>query len=114
MSGISTHVLDTSRGRPASGVSVVLEIRAGENEWKLLGTGATDAGGRLTQLLPPHCPLVEGTYRLTFNTGAYFRAQKIEGLYPEVRVVFTVPDPAQHYHIPLLLSPNGYTTYRGS
>lgn len=114
MSAITTHVLDTSLGRPASGVPVVLELRAGEHEWKQVAKGSTDSDGRVKQLVPTGAPLAAGTYRLVFDTGSYFRARGVEGLYPEVTVMFTVRDPAQHYHIPLLLSPNGYTTYRGS
>ena len=114
MSAITTHVLDISKGRPASGIPVVLEFRAEENEWKVLGQGVTDADGRVRTLLPPDSPLAEGTYRLTFDTAAYFRSQNVECFYPEVTVVFTVRDTAQHYHIPLLLSPYGHTTYRGS
>lgn len=114
MSAITTHVLDTARGRPATGVPVALEMRSADNDWKEVGRGATDADGRLMHLLPPGSPLVEGTYRLIFDTLTYFRAQNVEGFYPVVTVVFTVRDAAQHYHIPLLLSPYGYTTYRGS
>ena len=113
MSGITTHVLDTARGRPAAGVPVVLEVESG-NDWKALGRGATDADGRIGQLLPGGATLAAGTYRLTFDTQAYFASQGIEGFYPQVSVVFIVRDPAQHYHVPLLLSPYGYSTYRGS
>jgi 5-hydroxyisourate hydrolase len=114
MSGITTHVLDTSRGRPAAGVPVTLEVQSADGAWKSLGRGATDADGRLRDLLPAVAPLARGTYRLTFDTEAYFRAQSAESFYPRVEVVFTVRDPAQHYHVPLLLSPFGYSTYRGS
>lgn len=113
MSAITTHVLDTSRGQPAGGVPVVLEIQPPGRDWKVLGQGATDAGGRL-RLLPPGSPLEKGTYRLTFDTSTYFDSQGVQGLYPEVVVIFTVEDPSRHYHIPLLLSPYGYSTYRGS
>lgn len=112
MSQITTHVLDVSLGRAAAGVPVVLEFeKAGV--WRELSRGATDGDGRLRQLLPPGS-LEEGTYRLTFDTAAYFRARKIEGLYPHVAVVFRVRDAKEEYHIPLLLSPYGYSTYRGS
>jgi len=113
MSGITTHVLDTSRGRPAAGVPVVLEIRAGER-WRELGRAATDSDGRARQLSPAGEPLPPGTYRLSFDTGAWFEAQGIEGFYPEASIVFTVRGAGQHYHVPLLLSPFGYSTYRGS
>jgi 5-hydroxyisourate hydrolase len=113
MSGITTHVLDTARGKPASGVPITLEIRA-EDGWRRLGQAATDADGRARHLLPDGTALLPGTYRITFDTGAWFRAQEIEGFYPEAAVVFDVRDAAQHYHVPLLLSPYGYSTYRGS
>jgi 5-hydroxyisourate hydrolase len=109
MSGITTHVLDTSRGRPASGVPVVLEIRS-EAGWREIGRAETDGDGRFRQLPPP----AVGIYRLTFQIEAYFQAQGIEGFYPEAAIVFHVRDASQHYHVPLLLSPYGYSTYRGS
>jgi len=105
---ITTHVLDTSRGRPASGVPVVLEIQ--RSGWEVLGKGATDADGRLKDLLPDNFALAAGVYRLTFDASAYFP----DGFYPSIMIVFTVRDPSRHYHIPVLLSPYGYTTYRGS
>ncbi|MEE9235770.1 MAG: hydroxyisourate hydrolase [Candidatus Acidoferrales bacterium] len=114
MSGITTHVLDTARGRPAQGVPVVLEVKEAGGEWKAVGRGATEADGRVKQLLPEGSALLTGTYRLRFDTQAYFAAQKLEGFYPQVTVVFTVRDASQHYHVPLLLSPFGYSTYRGS
>lgn len=113
MSRISTHVLDTSRGQPAAGVLVTLEVETGEGNWKFVGRGATNADGR-AELLPGGQRLAEGTYRLQFDTGAYFRARNTEAFYPHVTVVFVVRDPGQPYHIPLLLSPYGYSTYRGS
>ena len=114
MSGITTHVLDTARGRPAAGLPVTLEIQLADGGWKLLGHGPTDADGRQRNLLPEGAPLVRGVYRLLFETAAYFTANGLEGFYPRVTVVFEVRDPAQHYHVPLLLSPHGYSTYRGS
>ncbi len=113
MSAITTHVLDTSRGRPAAGVVVVLERRAGEG-FDELGRGSTDADGRLRTLLPAGAPLERGVYRLTFYTGAYFAHCAVEGFYPEVTIAFEVRDPSQHHHVPLLLNPFGYSTYRGS
>ena len=113
MSAITTHVLDTARGRPAQGVAVVLErVQAASSA--PLGRGATDADGRLRDLLPAGAPLEPGSYRLVFDTGAYFRAQGTEAFYPRVAVDFEVRDGAQHFHVPLLLSPFGYSTYRGS
>lgn len=114
MSAITTHILDVSSGRPASGVPIILEIQTDENIWQLIGQGETDADGRLRSLMPDDSQLKAGTYRLTFDTGAYFVAQKTEAFYPEVKVAFVVKDAAQHYHVPLLLSPFGYSTYRGS
>jgi 5-hydroxyisourate hydrolase len=113
MSDITTHVLDISMGRPAAGVPVILEIEKTGGGWKELSRGATDSDGRLRHLLAPGS-LVDGTYRLTFETAQYFRSRKTEGLYPLVSIVFQVRDARQGYHIPLLLSPYGYSTYRGS
>jgi len=112
MSQITTHVLDTSLGRPAAGVPVVLEIQNGGG-WQEISKGATDADGRLRHLLEPGA-MVAGIYRLTFETSVYFHARKIHGLYPQVTIVFQVADAKERYHIPLLLSPYGYSTYRGS
>jgi len=114
MSAITTHVLDTSRGRPASGVPVVLEIRAPGGDWKVIGRGETDDDGRLNGLLPADMPLEDATYRLTFDTGAYFSSQNIENFYPLVTIVFNVSARGEHYHVPLLVNPYGYSTYRGS
>ena len=113
MNGITTHVLDTSLGRPAAGVPVTLDVRAGDG-WRSLGRSVTDPDGRARALLPPSGALAVGTYRLTFDTGAYFRSRGTEPFFPEVSVVFEVRDPAQHHHVPLLLAPFGYSTYRGS
>ena len=106
---ISTHVLDQTRGRPARGVRVVLTTEEGE----VVRDAATDADGRVKDLVPEG-KLVAGTYRLRFDTGAYFAAQGVETFYPEATIVFTVRDANAHYHVPLLLSPFGYSTYRGS
>jgi 5-hydroxyisourate hydrolase len=103
MSTLSTHVLDTARGRPAQGIAVRLETRGGD----LLGEAITDDDGRVGAIGPD--ALDRGAYVLRFDTGLY-----VDGFYPEVVVVFTVTDPDQHYHVPLLLSPYGYATYRGS
>lgn len=114
MSAITTHVLDTARGRPAEGVPVVLEVQTGEGGWQTLGRGKTDADGRLRDLLAQGEKLGLGVYRLTFETATYFAAHGLAGFYPEVCVTFYVADSSQHYHVPLLLSPFGYSTYRGS
>lgn len=113
MSGITTHVLDTSRGRPAGGVPVLLEAQ-NDGSWRTLGHALTDSDGRVKQILPPGSALTSGVYRLTFGIDTYFRTQGIEGFYPEAAVVFHVRDANLHYHVPLLLSPFGYSTYRGS
>jgi 5-hydroxyisourate hydrolase len=112
VSGLSTHVLDTSRGRPAAGLAVVLERREGEG-WRELSRALTDADGRVAALLPADTPLAAGEYRLTFAIGPWLAAAGREGFYPEAAVTFSVRDPAQHHHVPLLLSPYGYSTYRG-
>ena len=113
MNAITTHILDTSKGRPAAGVAIVLELESAQG-WQTLGQGATDADGRLKQLLPDDFKLVPGLYRLTFETSAYFAAQNVESFYPRVTISFVVRDAGAHYHVPLLLSPYGYSTYRGS
>ena len=113
MSAITTHILDLSRGRPAGGVAVMLEFQSEQN-WQLLGQGTTDADGRLRDLLPADFNLASGAYRLTFRTSDYFAAQNVESFYPEVTISFIVGDGAAHYHVPLLVSPFGYSTYRGS
>lgn len=114
MSAITTHVLDTARGRPAAGVPIVLEVFGPRDEWQEIGRGVTDADGRLKTLLSDTQPLTAGTYRLVFDTQAYFESQRTRGFYPEVTVAFEVADGEAHYHVPLLLSPFGYSTYRGS
>lgn len=113
MSGITTHVLDTAAGRPAAGVPVRLEVQSA-GRWVTLADRKTDADGRVRDLLAEGGKLDAGTYRLTFGTGAYFAALGQETFFPEATVVFEVRDAAQHHHVPLLLSPYGYSTYRGS
>jgi 5-hydroxyisourate hydrolase len=105
---ITTHVLDTATGKPAHGVAIRLE-REERGAFVQLGEGKTDADGRLKTLLGG-APLVAGTYRITFDTGAYYT----ECFYPYVSIVFVIKDATSHYHVPLLLSPYGISTYRGS
>jgi 5-hydroxyisourate hydrolase len=111
---ITTHVLDIAAGRPAAGVAVALEMRQAGGGWARLGQGVTDQDGRLAGLVPAERRLEAGVHRLLFDTGAWFAQCGQAGFYPEVSVVFEVSDPTQHYHVPLLLSAHGYTTYRGS
>ena len=114
MSAITTHVLDTSLGRPGSGLPVTLAQRQADGSFGELARGVTDADGRVADLLAADRPLGVGIYSLTFETGAYFTARGTQSFYPLATVVFEVRDPDQHYHVPLLLSPFGYSTYRGS
>ena len=111
---ITTHVLDTARGKPAVGVDVILESYTPTKEWKELARGKTDADGRIIDLLPESVTIVPGTYRLTFLIQEYFRSTGQEGFYPYIPVVFRLAGPVTHYHVPLLVSPYGYSTYRGS
>jgi 5-hydroxyisourate hydrolase len=119
MSGISSHVLDTARGRPAAGVVVQLERWDPAAGWQPLGAGSTDAQGRIAHF-EPGLPLSAGEHRLRFETAEYFARQTYfteqgqAAFYPRVEVTFVVTSPSEHYHIPLLLSPFGYSTYRGS
>jgi len=108
---LSTHVLDASRGRPAAQVPLVLFRRAGDG-WDTVGEGATDEDGRCATLAPDGLDAV--VYRLVFDTEAYFRTVGISGFYPEVSISFRVTEPERHHHVPLLLSPYAYSTYRGS
>ena len=113
MSPITTHVLDTVKGSPAKNVSIQLESWV-ESKWQLLGKGLTNADGRLTNLMRPGT-LSKGNYRISFDVKNYYRSQNIQSFfYPVVRIEFEILNPAQHYHVPLLLSPFGYSTYRGS
>jgi len=109
MSSITTHVLDTTRGRPAAGIPVTLDFQVSDQEWTQLGKGITDADGRVRTLTDPSAQLIKGIYQLTYDLESYQ-----PGFYPHVILVFRVDDPNEHYHVPLLLSKFGYTTYRGS
>ena len=114
--GLSTHILDTALGRPVANIAIKLsEFRdnAAVGAWHEIGSGRTDADGRCKTLLGD-TPLAAGEYRLHFATAVYFYDQRIASLYPYVEIAFTVANPDQHYHIPLLLTANGYSTYRGS
>jgi 5-hydroxyisourate hydrolase len=109
---ITTHVLDTSRGKPAAGVRISFDKRDGTS-WSNVGTGETDLDGRAKNLVPAHHRLGPGVYRLTFDTGEYAKAIGGHTFFPEVSIVFEIND-TSHHHVPLLLSPFGYSTYRGS
>jgi len=113
MSAITTHVLDTARGRPAAGVPVTLEVEAAGG-WILLGKGTTNADGRVADLMPDDTAIEAGVYRLIFDTNTYFAGNSVAAFYPQVTIVFKIENTHQHYHVPLLLSPFGYSTYRGS
>ena len=113
-SPITTHVLDTATGSPASGVPLRLYIENATDRWTILATGITNDDGRVGDLLPVDHVLETGRYRMRFNTAEYFAQNQTTGFYPYVDVVFEIRDTTPHYHIPLLLSPFGYSTYRGS
>jgi 5-hydroxyisourate hydrolase len=106
---LSTHVLDAMTGRPAAGLAVRLDEQV-DGQWRPAAEGRTDADGRISALGDPGT----GTHRLRFDTGGYFAAAGIDSFYPEVTVTFTVTDAASHHHVPLLLSPFAFSTYRGS
>jgi 5-hydroxyisourate hydrolase len=110
-SRVTTHVLDAASGRPAPGVEAVLD-RYADGGWSRLASASTDDDGRIADFGP--VDLDPGTYRVTFDTGAYFAAAGVRGFYPEVAITFTLDDPGTHYHVPLLLSPYAFSTYRGS
>ena len=111
---VTTHVLDTSLGRPAEGMHVALERGTADSTWQLIGSGETDEDGRLRTLIPEGTAIAPGVYRLVFDTRRYFARTGTAGFYPSVIVSFEVLAGAGHYHVPLLLSPFGYSTYRGS
>lgn len=111
MRSLSTHVLDAGTGHPAAGVGVTLARRSGEGGWSNVTAAVTDLDGRVRDLAPDG--LESGTHRLVFDTGSYFAASGTSGFYPEVVIVFSVSD-ERHYHVPLLLSPFAFSTYRGS
>ena len=106
---ISTHILDTTSGRPAAGVNVRLNIRSKE-EWKEITKGETNEDGRLSF----ECEKKEGVYQLVFEVETYLKKSSQEYFYPRIPVVFQVADTKRKYHVPLLLNPFGYSTYRGS
>ena len=112
MSQVTTHVLDTAAGRPGRNISVMLMNKA-NNDWQTIAQGVTNTDGRVSDLLPTGKTLSPGVYKIVFETGNYYAEQKLKTFYPSVEILFTVFDDA-HYHVPLLISPFGYSTYRGS
>ena len=110
---ISTHILDTSKGRPAIHVAVELD-RLHDGEWVTLNAETTDNDGRIQHLLPEDEPMFPGVYCARFATGVYYEREALKGLYPYVEITFVVAEDQHHYHIPLLLTANSYSTYRGS
>ncbi len=112
--GISTHILDVARGKPAAGIAVVLDQQREGGGWTRLGEGASNEDGRVKSLLPDGAALTPGVHRLTFAVEAYLAQAHGGGFYPEVAIAFRVAVPTEHFHVPLLLSPYGYSTYRGS
>ena len=112
MSQITTHILDTTKGRPAANVSIALLRQTGDN-WQEIARGVTNSDGRIADLLPKNTPLELGVYKMKFFTQEYFAQDDTANFYPFVEIVFNVADTA-HYHVPLLLNPFGYATYRGS
>lgn len=113
MSQITSHILDTSAGRPAAGIPVTLSTRSA-GHWTILGSGTTDADGRISDFLDDGVILPGGVYCLKFETEPYFASRGVKTFYPHVEIVFHVSADGQHYHVPLLLNPFGYSTYRGS
>lgn len=111
MSRITTHVLDTSLGKPASGITVVLEKIEAES-WKKIGKGITNNDGRFSDF-PDDKTIEAGIYRLIFDTQSYFKNKNKKSFYPQITIEFEIID-SSHYHVPLLLNPFGYSTYRGS
>ena len=114
MSPITTHVLDTSQGCPGANIRVRLEQHKTDGSWREVSSGTTDNDGRIMDLLAEEDVLGAGIYQMIFVTAPYFEKQGISFFYPEIEIRFFLSQPEQHYHIPLLLSPFGYSTYRGS
>lgn len=113
MSQITTHVLDTAIGKPAKGIDLTLSQLINE-KWEFLGGGTTNSDGRVADLLADTKILKAGRYKVLFVTEQYFKNQGVDAFYPYADIVFDITGDGEHYHIPLLLSPFGYSTYRGS
>lgn len=108
---ISTHVLDLMAGKPASGV--VVRLARLEDDWRVIASARTDRNGRVKSV-SGKARLTRGIYELSFESGAYFKRKKVKCFHPWVTITIEVRDPGEHYHVPLLISPFGYSTYRGS
>ncbi len=113
-SPITTHVLDTAQGHPAANIPVVLEVQRSQDSWETVCEGRTDTDGRINNFSVDLDAFSPGTYRLSFNVTSYFQSQGVNSFYSFIPIVFTLDDPDSHYHVPLLLNPYGYSTYRGS
>lgn len=113
---LSVHVLDLQTGQPSPGIRVDLERRLASGDWQALGSEVTDAQGRVRALVPANAlaQWAAGDYRVVFRTGEFYARQKQPSFFPEIPVVFRVENAQQHYHVPLLLSPYGFSTYRGN
>lgn len=114
MSGITTHIIDITTGKPGAGIPVVLERKTHSAGWQAIAEGMTDINGRIDDLLSARDVFLPGHYRLIFEIGPYYLLQSVECFFPQVVISFVVKDPVQHYHVPLLLSPFSYSTYRGT
>ena len=112
VSPITTHVLDTAQGRPAAGIAVELRRQDSSGDWQVIGSDRTNTDGRISDLTRED--LKPARYRITFATQDYFDAHGMDSFYPSVSIEFQVSRADEHYHVPLLLSPFGYSTYRGS
>jgi len=112
MSQITTHILDTSKGKPAAGITIIL-YSGQQDSWKELSRGKTNADGRIPDLMKQGAILAHGMYKIRFETKDYFDKDQVETFYPYVEIVFDI-SADEHYHVPLLLNPFGYSTYRGS
>jgi 5-hydroxyisourate hydrolase len=113
MSGITTHVLDTAKGKPGVGINIVLEKKISSG-YERIGGGRTNNDGRLPGLLDENYNLEKGIYRISFDTESYYKEQGQKCFYPEASIVFEIENPSEHFHVPLLISGYGYSTYRGS
>tara|TARA_B100000674_G_C37934312_1_gene959522 strand:+ start:965 stop:1324 length:360 start_codon:yes stop_codon:yes gene_type:complete len=117
---ITTHVLDTALGLPGRGIHTILErmtsIDAAHHQevWESIAEGVTNNDGRIPGFIPENCKIVSGTYRITFFTADYFKSMKKDCFYPYASIVFEINEPESHYHVPLLISGFGFSTYRGS